>query len=131
MKENLTEIVYIMDESGSMNYIKKDVIGGFNSFIEEQKQNDGEANLTAIFFANEYRLFLDAKDIKQVNSITNKDYLLALNKLVNASSVENDTIKLSKEQILMLQLSDNDIKNGRLISQSQLDKSDLQWLKEM
>lgn len=69
--------------------------------------------------------------IDKLMTITNKDYLSALNKLVNASSVENDTIKLSKEQILMLQLSDNDIKDGRLISQSQVDKSDLQWLKEL
>ena len=69
--------------------------------------------------------------IDKLLTITNKDYLSALYKLVNSSVVEKDTIKLTKEQMIMLQLSDSDIKNGRLISQSQLDKSDLQWLKEM
>ncbi|MCX6236729.1 MAG: hypothetical protein NTY07_04055 [Bacteroidia bacterium] len=69
--------------------------------------------------------------IDKLLTINNKDYLSALYQLVNKSSVDNDTVKLTEEQILMLQLSDNDIKNGSLISQSQLDKDDLQWLKEM
>ena len=69
--------------------------------------------------------------IDKLLTINNKDYLSALYKLVNKSSVDNDTVKLTDEQILMLQLSDNDIKNGNLISQNQLDKDDLQWLKGM
>lgn len=67
--------------------------------------------------------------IDKLLTITNKDYLSALYQLVKTSSVDKDTVKLSEEQILMLQLSDKDIKNGKLISQSQLDKNDLQWLK--
>ena len=79
---------------------------------------------------------MDASDILRNNiidkllTITNKDYLSALYQLVNSSSVSSDTVKLTEEQILMLQLSDLDIKNGRLISQDQLDKADLQWLGE-
>ena len=69
--------------------------------------------------------------IDKLLTINNKDYLSALYHLVNKSSVDNDTVKLTGEQILMLQLSDNDIKNGNLISQNQLDKDDLQWLKGM
>ncbi|MDP2113236.1 MAG: hypothetical protein Q8K69_04170 [Bacteroidota bacterium] len=77
---------------------------------------------------------MDSSDILRNNiidkllTITNKDYLSALYQLVNSSSVSPDTVKLTEEQILMLQLSDLDIKNGRLISQDQLDKADLQWL---
>lgn len=67
--------------------------------------------------------------IDKLLTITNKDYLSALYQLVKTSSVDKDTVKLTEEQILMLQLSDKDIKNGKLISQSQLDKNDLQWLK--
>jgi len=63
--------------------------------------------------------------IDKLLTISNKDYLLALYKLVNSSTVEKDTVKLTKEQVLMLQLSDNDIKNGKFITQSQLDKSDM------
>jgi hypothetical protein len=69
--------------------------------------------------------------IDKLLTINNKDYLSALYQLVNKSSVDNDTVKLTEEQILMLQLSDDDIKDGNLISQNRLDKDDLQWLKEM
>ena len=69
--------------------------------------------------------------IDKLLTINNRDYLSALFQLVNKSSVDNDIVKLTEEQVLMLQLSDNDIKNGKLISQTQLDKDDLQWLKEM
>ena len=67
--------------------------------------------------------------IDKLLTITNKDYLSALYQLVNSSSVDNDLVKLTDEQILMLRLSDDDILNGKLIDQNQLDKDDLQWLK--
>jgi hypothetical protein len=67
--------------------------------------------------------------IDKLLTISNKDYLSALYQLVNSSSVGQDTVQLTEEQILMLQLSDNDIKNGKLISHDQLDKDDLLWLK--
>ena len=69
--------------------------------------------------------------IDRLLSISNKEYLNALYHLIENSSTTDDRIKLSEEQILMLQLSDNDIKSGKLISQSQLDKNDLKWLKEL
>jgi hypothetical protein len=67
--------------------------------------------------------------IDKLLTITNKDYLSALYQLVNSSSVDNDIVKLTDEQILMLRLSDDDIINGRLLDQKQLDKDDLQCLK--
>lgn len=67
--------------------------------------------------------------IDKLLTISNKDYLNALYQLVQSSSVDKDKVKLTNEQILMLKLSDKDIKNGKLISQSQLDKDDLKWLK--
>ena len=60
---------------------------------------------------------------------SNKEYLSALNQLVESSSVEKGFVNLSAEQISMLKISDQDIENGRLISQDQLDKNDLEWLK--
>jgi hypothetical protein len=68
--------------------------------------------------------------IDELLTINNKDYLSALYQLVKRSSIDNDTVKLTGEQILMLQLSDSDIQKGRLIAQNQLDNDDLQWLKE-
>lgn len=68
--------------------------------------------------------------VDKLLTISNRGYLTALQNLVESSSVDNDKVKLTKEQILMLKLSDQDIKKGKLISQSQLDKADLKWLKE-
>ena len=67
--------------------------------------------------------------IDKLLTITNADYLEALYQLVTTSSVDNDTVKLTEEQIQMLQLSDIDIKNGKFISQDQLDKDDSLCLK--
>jgi hypothetical protein len=67
--------------------------------------------------------------IDKLLTISNKDYLSALHQLIENSSVDNDLVKLSDEQILMLQLSDKDIENNRLIPHDQLDKSDLEWIK--
>ncbi|HZK96828.1 MAG TPA: hypothetical protein VFC67_21700 [Prolixibacteraceae bacterium] len=80
---------------------------------------------------------MEATDILRNNiidkllTITDEDYLSAIYQLVQRSSSDNDTVKLTKEQTLMLQLSDKDILNGKLISQDQLDKEDLQWVKEL
>ena len=66
--------------------------------------------------------------IDKLLSISDKDYLMALLRLVDNSAVEEDKIKLTKEQKLMLELSESDIQNGRTISQNDLDKNDLEWL---
>ena len=67
--------------------------------------------------------------IDKLLSISDKEYLMALLRLVDNSAVEEDKIKLTKEQKLMLELSESDIQNGRTISQNDLDKNDLEWLK--
>ena len=69
--------------------------------------------------------------IDKLLTISNKDYLTALYQLLNKSSVDTDVVELSEEQRIMLQLSEHDILNGNLISQVELDKSDLKWLKEL
>ena len=69
--------------------------------------------------------------IDKLLTISNKDYLTALYKLVEKSTVNNDLAELSDEQIVMLQMSGQDIKNGNFTSQTELDKSDLKWLKEL
>lgn len=69
--------------------------------------------------------------IEKLLTISNKDYLTALFQLVKNSSTDKETVKLTEEQILMLKLSERDIKNGKLIPHAQLDKSDLKWLKEL
>lgn len=69
--------------------------------------------------------------IEKLLTISNKDYLTALLQLVKNSTADKDTVKLSEEQVLMLKLSEKDIREGKLISHSLLDKNDLKWLKEL
>ncbi|MCD6069416.1 MAG: hypothetical protein K0S33_4242 [Bacteroidetes bacterium] len=68
--------------------------------------------------------------IDKLLTISNRDFLAALSQLVENSNTD-DTVKLTEEQKLMLKLSDKDIKSGKLISHTQLDKNDLKWLKEL
>jgi hypothetical protein len=67
--------------------------------------------------------------IDRLLAISDKDYLMALLRLVDNSTVENEKIQLTKEQKLMLEMSETDLQNGRTVSQSELDNNDLEWLK--
>lgn len=67
--------------------------------------------------------------IDKLLTISNKEYLTALYKLIAKSSAENDAIQLSEDQLLMLNMSEDDIKSNRIVSQEELDKMDLEWLK--
>lgn len=75
MNKNLTEIIFIMDASGSMTYLTDDTIGGFNSLIEDQKKNPGECKVTTVLFSNGHRKLHDCVDIKEVNPMTRSDYV--------------------------------------------------------
>lgn len=74
MNKNLTEIVYILDRSGSMCGLEKDTIGGYNSFLEKQKNEDGDAVVTTVLFDDKYDMVHDRVDIKKVKPLTNKEY---------------------------------------------------------
>ena len=71
---NITELVFILDKSGSMQGLEKDTIGGFNSFIKKQKKEDGTTLLTTILFSNSHQILHDRLDIKEVKPLTEKDY---------------------------------------------------------
>jgi uncharacterized protein YegL len=75
MKENLTELIFILDRSGSMGTMMKEAIGGFNSFLEEQKKLPGEAKLTLALFDNHYDLMCNGKDIKCVEPLDERTYV--------------------------------------------------------
>jgi hypothetical protein len=69
--------------------------------------------------------------IDKILSISNKDYLEALDKLVSLSSSKSERVELTSEQKVLLEMSEQDIKNGKLISQKAMDKRNLEWLNEM
>ena len=74
MKKNLTEMVFILDRSGSMQSLTSDTIGGFNSMIENQKKEEGEAYVTTVLFDDNYELLHDHINIQEINLISNKEY---------------------------------------------------------
>ena len=74
MKKGLTELVFILDESGSMSGMEADTIGGFNSMIDKQRREEGEAYVSTVAFANESRVIHDRVRIEQVEPLTRRDY---------------------------------------------------------
>jgi len=76
MKKNLTELVFILDRSGSMVGLEKDTIGGFNAMIAQQKQEAGEAFVSTILFDNVSQVIHDRVDIQKVAPLTQKEYFV-------------------------------------------------------
>lgn len=74
MKKNLTELVFILDRSGSMAGLEDDTIGGFNAMIEKQKGEPGEAVVSTVLFDNESVVLHDRVDLRQIAPMTRRDY---------------------------------------------------------
>lgn len=74
MTNNKTELVFILDRSGSMSGLESDTIGGFNAMLKKQKEVDGVCNITTVLFDNRYTLLHDRLDIRAVAPLTEKDY---------------------------------------------------------
>ena len=74
MKKNLTEVVFILDRSGSMAGLERDTIGGFNAMIEKQKKEEGEALISTVLFDNESVVIHDRVPVDRVNPLTDKEY---------------------------------------------------------
>ena len=74
MRKNLTEIVFILDRSGSMSGLEADTIGGFNSMIEKQKRENGEALISTVLFDNVSEVIHDRVPVQKVEPMTDKDY---------------------------------------------------------
>lgn len=74
MKKGLTELVFIIDRSGSMGGLEGDTIGGFNAMLKEQQAVEGEAFVTTVLFDDQYELLHDRINIKAISPLTEKDY---------------------------------------------------------
>ena len=74
MKKNLTELVFILDRSGSMHGLEKDTIGGFNAMIEKQKAAEGEALVSTVLFDDESTVVHDRVPLTEIAPMTEKDY---------------------------------------------------------
>ena len=74
MENNLTELVFILDKSGSMYDLKEDTIGGFNSMLDKQKGKKGNAFVTTVLFNDEFKTVHDRIDIGEIRPMSEKDY---------------------------------------------------------
>ena len=76
MKKNLTEMVFILDKSGSMAGLEADTIGGFNAMIKRQKQEQGEALVSTVLFANSSTVIHDRVDIHKIEPLSDRQYFV-------------------------------------------------------
>ena len=74
MNQNLTEVVFILDRSGSMHGLEKDTVGGFNAMIEEQKGKEGEVLISTVLFNGSSTVLHDRVPIREVREMTDRDY---------------------------------------------------------
>lgn len=74
MKKNLTELVFILDRSGSMAGLEADTIGGFNAMIEKQKKVEGEALVSTVLFSNDSEVIYDRAEVRKIESMTEGTY---------------------------------------------------------
>ena len=74
MKKGLTELVFILDKSGSLGGLERDTIGGYNSMLAKQQAVEGECRITTVLFDNNYELLHDRIDLRAVSPITEREY---------------------------------------------------------
>ena len=74
MSKNLTELVFILDRSGSMAGLEGDTIGGYNAMLHKQKKEQGEANVTTVLFDDKIEMIHKRTSLQEMNQITEKEY---------------------------------------------------------
>lgn len=74
MRKDLTELVFILDKSGSMQGLEADTVGGYNSMLEKQKKEPGSANVTTVLFSSDISLLHDRVPIEEVRALTDREY---------------------------------------------------------
>ena len=130
MKKNSTELVFILDKSGSMSGLEKDTIGGFNSMLQKQKDVEGECRITTVLFDNSYELLHDRIDIRAVGPMTEREYRVGgstalldaigrtINKLV---SVQRSTAEEYRaEKVMFVIITDGEENSSREFSSDKI-----------
>lgn len=130
MKKNLTELVFILDKSGSMSGLEKDTIGGFNSMLDQQRKVDGECVITTVLFDNRYELLHDRIDIRAVQPITGKEYFVggstalldAIGKTIHKIGAvqKNTTEDYRAEKVMFVIITDGEENASRCYSSMQI-----------
>ena len=130
MKKNLTELVFILDKSGSMSGLEKDTIGGFNSLLDQQRKVDGECVITTVLFDNRYELLHDRIDIRAVQPMTEQEYFVggstalldAIGKTIHKiGTVQKNTAEdYRAEKVMFVIITDGEENASRYFSSAQI-----------
>ena len=121
MKTNLTELVFILDRSGSMGGLESDTIGGFNAMLTKQQAKAGECRITTVLFDDQYETLHDRIDLKAVSPITNKEYYVrgntalldAVGKTINKiGSVQKNTAKKYRAEKVLFVITTDGMENA-------------------
>ena len=75
MKNNITELIFVIDKSGSMSGLEADTIGGFNSMLEKQRSETGVCHISTVFFSEKSQVIHDRQNIEKVEPLTRKNYV--------------------------------------------------------
>lgn len=121
MKKDLTELVFILDRSGSMSGLESDTIGGYNAMLEKQKKEPGEAVITTVLFDDRYELLHDRINLRGVVPITGREYYVrgstalldaigkTINKIVNA---ERHTAEAERAERILFVITTDGFENA-------------------
>lgn len=132
MKKNLTELVFILDKSGSMAGLEKDTIGGYNSMLEQQRAVDGECMITTVLFDNHYELLHDRIDSRAVRPITEREYFVggstalldAIGRTIHkiGTAQKNTAEDYRAEKVMFVIITDGEENASRSYSAMQIKK---------
>jgi uncharacterized protein YegL len=126
-----TEIIFVIDASGSMAHLTGDTIGGFNGFIESQKALDGKATLTTVLFDSNWKILHDGIDIQEVKPLTKEDYVAggmtamldAIGEVINKVQDRHDDLGAEKpEEVLFVITTDGEENSSRKFNKARIEK---------
>ena len=121
MKKELTELVFILDRSGSMSGLESDTIGGYNAMLEKQKKEPGDAVITTVLFDDKYELLHDRINLRGIASITEKEYFVrgntalldAVGKTINKiGNAQKHTAEEERAEHVMLVITTDGLENA-------------------
>ena len=126
-----TEIIFVIDASGSMSHLVGDTIGGFNGFIESQKTLEGKATLTTVLFDSSWRVLHDGVNLQEVEPMTATDYMTggmtamldAIGETINRVQERHDELGEEKpDSVLFVITTDGEENSSRTFKKSQIEK---------
>ena len=139
MKAKKTEIVFILDKSGSMSGLEDDTIGGYNAMLEKQQKEEGQALVTTVFFDDKYHIIHDRTNIEDISPISNKEYFVGgctalldavghtINKIVNATKYTKE--ESQADQVIFVITTDG-MENSSIEYNYKKVKSMIEYQKE-